>query len=179
MVNLCTASVGNIAVGSVLRISVCILTLALVVHSPGVKRSPSDGESKRHRGRPVLGSHRPGRGPRLLLGGVGWGGRNPDVYLVRHCVSLRERGCSSPLLCLLLPPEPPPRDGAHGVRAGSAAFPREGGAWGWAGGETGKRLGPGEPRAVGRAETGLVAPEAAEQGRAGPGRAGPPCLAPP
>lgn len=74
MVNLCTASVGNIAVGSGLRISVCILTLALVVHSPGVKRSPSDGESKRHRGRPVLGSHRPGRGPRLLLGGAGGGG---------------------------------------------------------------------------------------------------------
>lgn len=148
MVNLCTASVGNIAVGSVLRISVCILTLALVVHSPGVKRSPSDGESKRHRGRPVLGSHRPGRGPRLLLGGAGGGGIQTRIWsdiaflsgkgVVLHpcfassCPQSRPRGTGltgSGRGALLFPGRGV-RGGGQGVRRGSVSAPESPGPWG-------------------------------------------------
>lgn len=152
MVNLCTASVGNIAVGSVLQISACLLTHALVVHSPGVKRSPNERARKCHGGRPVLGGHRPGRAPRLLLRGAesrrvsgqtlrfsqGKGVIPPPCFASSYPQSRpRGTGRTGSGRGALLFPGKGVRGGGQGVRRGSVSAPESPGPWG------GPR--PGEP----------------------------------
>lgn len=92
-------------------------------------------------------------------GCVSVGGANPDLQLFRSCFSLRKRGYSSPLLCLLLPAALPPRDAALGQGPGRGALLLPGAV----GGEMGQCLGPWGPRAVRRAEAGRAAPKKALQ----------------